>query len=120
MLTNINTNPMKKIETIIKPSNLDEVKNALDEIGFEEMTVSEVKGFSRKKAHAEVYRGTEFQVGYLPEIKIELVLPDIQLDAAIAAIMKGTNATKKTGNKIFVSQIDDAGCHTDNMAMQTA
>jgi len=110
---------MKKIEIIIEPFSLDEVKKALDDIGIEEMTVSEVKGFSRKKAHAEVYRGTEFQVGYLPEIKIELVLPDKRLDAAVAAIMKGANVAKKNDSKIFVSQIDAAGCcHTDTMATQ--
>ncbi len=112
---------MKKIETIIKPFHLDEVKNALDEIGIEEMTVSEVKGFSRKKAHSEVYRGTAFRVGYLPEIKIELVLPEGLLDAAVAAIMRGANVAKRADSKIFVSQIDDAGCcHTENLATQTA
>jgi nitrogen regulatory protein P-II 1 len=112
---------MKKIETIIKPFHLEKVKNALNEIGVEEMTVSEVKGFGRQNTHAEVYRGTEFQVGYLPEIKIELVLPEDRLDAAVAAIVKVTNGTKKSDSKIFVSQIDAADCgHTDKMAAQTA
>ena len=101
---------MKKIETIIKPFNLDKVKTALGEIGVEEMTVSEVRGFGRQKAHAEVYRGTEFMVGFLPEIKIELVLPDNRMAAAVAAILKGTNSTKMSDRKVFVSQIDEAGC----------
>jgi nitrogen regulatory protein P-II 1 len=99
---------MKKIEAIIKPFKLDEVKNALEEIGIEDMTVSEVKAFGRPKVHTEVYRGIEFPVGSVPEIKIELVLPDGQAEAAVAAIVKGTKATKLNPGKVFVSQVDDA------------
>jgi len=80
---------MKKIEAIIKPFKLDEVKDALDEIGIEEMTVSEVKAFGRPNVHVEVYRGTEFPVGSVPEIKIELMVAENQAEAAVAAIAKG-------------------------------
>ena len=111
---------MKKIESIIKPFNLDRVKDALEEIGVEEMTVSEVKGFGRRQTHMEIYRGTEFEVDYLPEIKIEFVLPDDQSDAAVAAIVKGTNSTKKSDRKIFVSHIDQVGDHEMEMAAHTA
>ena len=111
---------MKKIEAIIKPSRLDAVQNALDEIGIEEMTVSEVKAFGRQKTHKEVYRGTEFPVGFLPEIKIELVLPDGQLDAAVAAITKGTKTANGSG-KVLVSQVDDpVVSHSGRMVAQAA
>ena len=110
---------MKKIEAIIKPFKLEEVKNALDEIGIEEMTVSEVKAFGRKHAHTEVYRGTEFPVASLPEMKIELVLQDSRTDAAVAAIIKGTNPTKVSKCRVFVSQIDDAAHrHTAELVAQ--
>jgi nitrogen regulatory protein P-II 1 len=99
---------MKKIEAIIKPFKLEEVRTALDEIGIEEMTVSEVKAFGRQHAHKEVYRGTEFPVASLPEMKIELVLQDSCTDEAVAAIIKGTKTSKSGPGRIFVSQIDDA------------
>ena len=79
---------MKKIEAIIKPFKLEEVKDALNEIGIEGMTVSEVKGFGRQKGHTEIYRGSEYTVDFLPKIKIELVVADGQIDAAVGAIVK--------------------------------
>ena len=99
---------MKKIEAIIKPFKLEEVKDALGEIGIEEMTVSEVKAFGRPNVHVEVYRGTEFPVGSVPEIKIELMVAENQAEAAVAAIAKGARSTKMNPGRIFVSQIDDA------------
>jgi nitrogen regulatory protein P-II 1 len=112
---------MKKIEAIIKPINLDRVRDALDEIGVDEMTISEVRGFGRRKAHAEIFRGTEFPVGFLQEIKIELVLPDGRGDAAIAAIMKGIGPGNVSQGRVFVSQIDEAGCgRTDKLNAQAA
>jgi nitrogen regulatory protein P-II 1 len=98
---------VKKIEAIIKPFKLDEIKTALGEVGIEDMTVTEVKVFGRQKAHTEIYRGTQFPVGFLPEIKIELVIPDSQMRAAILAITKGTKTTKENNGKVFVSHIDD-------------
>ena len=99
---------MKKIEAIIKPFKLDEVKDALEEAGIEGMTVSEVRGFGRQKTHAEVFRGTEHQVDYLPEIKIELMIEDSSLNAAVAAITRGSKTSAKGGGKVFVSTIEDA------------
>ena len=84
---------MKKIEAIIKPFKLEEVKEALSGLGVQGMTVSEVKGFGRQKGHTEIYRGSEYTVDFLPKIKIELVLPDEKLDEAVDAIVK----TAKTG-----------------------
>ena len=99
---------MKKIEAIIKPFKLDEVKDALEAAGIEGMTVSEVRGFGRQEAHAEVFRGTEHRVDCLPEIKIELMIEDRTLDAAVAAIAKGSRTSAKNGGKVFVSSIEDA------------
>ena len=99
---------MKKIEAIIKPFKLEEVKDALGEIGIEGMTVSEVKGFGRQKGHTEIYRGSEYTVDFLPKIKIELVLPDGRAEAAVAAIVKNARTGKIGDGKIFVSQIEEA------------
>ena|ERR1700722_17323366 len=99
---------MKKIEAIIKPFKLDEVKDALEEAGIEGMTVSEVRGFGRHESHTEVFRGTEHTVDYLPEIKIELMIEDHNLNAAVAAITKGSRTSAKNGGKVFVSTIEDA------------
>jgi nitrogen regulatory protein P-II 1 len=99
---------MKKIEAIIKPFKLDEVKAALHEIGIEGMTVSEVKGFGRQKGHTEIYRGSEYTVDFLPKIKIELVVPDTQKDAAVTAIIKAAKTGKIGDGKVFVSTIEDA------------
>jgi len=99
---------MKKIEAIIKPFKLEEVKDALGEIGIEGMTVTEVKGFGRQKGHTEIYRGSEYTVDFLPKIKIELVLPDEKLDDAVAAIVKTAKTGKIGDGKVFVSSIEEA------------
>ena len=99
---------MKKIEAIIKPFKLEEVKDALSEIGIEGMTVSEVKGFGRQKGHTEIYRGSEYTVDFLPKIKIELVLADSQKDAAISAIVKAAKTGKIGDGKVFVSTVEEA------------
>ena len=99
---------MKKIEAIIKPFKLEEVKDALAEIGIEGMTVSEVKGFGRQKGHTEIYRGSEYTVDFLPKIKIEMILPDSSVEAAISAIIKSAKTGKIGDGKIFVSPIDQA------------
>ena len=99
---------MKKIEAIIKPFKLDDVKEALQEIGVQGLSVIEVKGFGRQKGHTELYRGAEYVVDFLPKVKIEVVLSDDQLDAAIEAI-SGAAKTEKIGDgKIFVSAIEQA------------
>jgi nitrogen regulatory protein PII len=99
---------MKKIEAIIKPFKLEEVKDALSELGIEGMTVSEVKGFGRQKGHTEIYRGSEYTVDFLPKIKIELVVADGQKDAAVAAIVKAAKTGKIGDGKVFVSTVEDA------------
>ncbi len=99
---------MKKIEAIIKPFKLEEVKDALGEVGIEGMTVSEVKGFGRQKGHTEIYRGSEYTVDFLPKIKIELVLPEPSVEAAVKAIVGAAKTGKIGDGKIFVSDIQDA------------
>ena len=99
---------MKKIEAIIKPFKLEEVKDALGEIGIEGMTVTEVKGFGRQKGHTEIYRGSEYTVDFLPKIKIELVLGDEKLDDAVAVIIKAAKTGKIGDGKVFVSAIEEA------------
>jgi nitrogen regulatory protein P-II 1 len=99
---------MKKIEAIIKPFKLNDVKTALNEIGIQGMTVSEVKGFGRQKGHTEIYRGSEYTVDFLPKIKIETVLPDAQVQAAVQAIIKAAKTGKIGDGKVFVSTVDDA------------
>ena len=99
---------MKKIEAIIKPFKLEEVKDALGDIGIEGMTVSEVKGFGRQKGHTEIYRGSEYTVDFLPKIKIELVLSDTRVDAAVAAIVKSAKTGKIGDGKVFVSSVEEA------------
>jgi nitrogen regulatory protein P-II 1 len=99
---------MKKIEAIIKPFKLEEVKDALGEIGIEGMTVTEVKGFGRQKGHTEIYRGSEYTVDFLPKIKLEVVLPDDRVDAATAAIIKAAKTGKIGDGKIFVTTVDDS------------
>ncbi len=99
---------MKKVEAIIKPFKLEEVKDALSEIGVEGMTVTEVKGFGRQKGHTEIYRGSEYTVDFLPKIKLELVLPDNKVEAAVAAIVKSAKTGKIGDGKVFVSPVDDA------------
>ena len=98
---------MKKIEAIIKPFKLDEVKEALNAIGIHGMTITEVKGFGRQKGHVEVYRGTEYEVNFIPKIKIEVVIPDSMKDQVISTIVEKA----KTGNigdgKLFLSSLED-------------
>jgi nitrogen regulatory protein P-II 1 len=99
---------MKKIEAIIKPFKLEEVKDALAEIGIEGMTVSEVKGFGRQKGHTEIYRGSEYTVDFLPKIKVEIVLTNAQAEGAVAAIVKAAKTGKIGDGKIFVSTVEEA------------
>ena len=99
---------MKKIEAIIKPFKLEEVKDALGEIGIEGMTVSEVKGFGRQKGHTEIYRGSEYTVDFLPKIKIELVVGEDQVEPAVTAIVKSAKTGKIGDGKVFVSPVDEA------------
>ena len=99
---------MKKIEAIIKPFKVEQVKKALTEIGVTGMTASEVKGFGRQKGHTEVYRGSEYTVDFLPKIKLDIVLPDAQVEGAIAAIISAAKTGKIGDGKIFVLAIEDA------------
>ena len=99
---------MKKIEAIIKPFKLEEVKDALHEIGVVGMTVSEVKGFGRQKGHTEIYRGSEYTVDFLPKVLIEIVLPDAQIDAAVSAILSAAKTGKIGDGKIFISPVTEA------------
>ena len=99
---------MKKVEAIIKPFKLDDVKEALQEVGVQGLTVTEVKGFGRQKGHTELYRGAEYVVDFLPKIKIEMVLPDDQIDAAVEAITSAARTEKIGDGKIFVSPVDQA------------
>ena len=99
---------MKKIEAIIKPFKLDEVKEALHEVGVSGITVTEAKGFGRQKGHTELYRGAEYVVDFLPKVKIEVVLPSDQVDAAIAAIIGAAKTDKIGDGKIFVTELAQA------------
>ena len=99
---------MKKIEAIIKPFKLNDVKTALNEIGIQGMTVTEVKGFGRQKGHTEIYRGSEYTIDFLPKIKIESVLPDNLAAQAVQVIIKAAKTGKIGDGKVFVSTIDDA------------
>jgi len=97
---------MKKIEAIFKPFKLDEVREALSEIGVSGLTVTEGKGFGRQKGHTELYRGAEYVVDFLPKVKIDLVIPDKLLDGAIDAIVKAARTGKIGDGKIFVTSVD--------------
>jgi nitrogen regulatory protein P-II 1 len=99
---------MKKIEAIIKPFKLEEVKDALSEIGIQGMTVTEVKGFGRQKGHTEIYRGSEYTVDFLPKVKIEVVLSDDLAEKAIDAIVKSAKTGKIGDGKVFVLPIEQA------------
>ena len=99
---------MKKIEAIIKPFKLDEVKEALQEVGVQGLSVIEVKGFGRQKGHTELYRGAEYVVDFLPKVKIEVALEDDQVEPAIAAIIEAAKTDKIGDGKIFVSTIEQA------------
>lgn len=99
---------MKKIEAIIKPFKLEEVKECLGEIGIEGMTVTEVKGFGRQKGHTEIYRGSEYTVDFLPKIKLEVVMSDERVADAVAAIVKAARTGKIGDGKVFITKMDDA------------
>ncbi|MGO8676607.1 MAG: P-II family nitrogen regulator [Limisphaerales bacterium] len=98
---------MKKIEAIIKPFKLEEVKEALSGLGVEGMTVSEVKGFGRQKGHTEIYRGSEYTVDFLPKIKVEVVLADAMVSGAVDAIVKAAKTGKIGDGKVFVTPIEN-------------
>ena len=99
---------MKKIEAIIKPFKLDDVREALSDIGVAGMTATEVKGFGRQKGHTELYRGAEYVVDFLPKVKIELVVPDGQVDSCVEAISEAARTGKIGDGKIFVSPVEHA------------
>ncbi len=99
---------MKKIEAIIKPFKLDEVREALQELGASGLTVTEVKGFGRQKGHTELYRGAEYTVDFLPKVKVEVILADNMVDKAIDAIVKAARTGKIGDGKIFVTDIGQA------------
>ena len=99
---------MKKIEAVIKPFKLEEVKDALAEVGIEGMTVTEVKGFGRQKGHTEIYRGSEYTVDFLPKIKLEVVVADEAVEGALKAITTSAKTGKIGDGKVFVSSIDEA------------
>ncbi len=98
---------MKKIEAIIKPFKLDEVKDALNAIGVHGMTVTEVKGFGRQKGHVEVYRGTEYEVSFLPKVKIEVVVPDSIIEKVISTIIEKAKTGSIGDGKIFLYSLED-------------
>jgi nitrogen regulatory protein P-II 1 len=99
---------MKKIDAIIKPFKLEEVKEALAAIGAQGLTVSEVKGFGRQKGHTEIYRGSEYTVDFLPKVKVEIVLPDAMIQQAVEAIVRAARTGKIGDGKVFVSNIETA------------
>ena len=99
---------MKRVEAVIKPFKLDDVRVALSEIGITGMTVTEVKGFGRQKGHTEIYRGSEYTVDFLPKVKIETVLPEPQVQTAVEAILKAAKTGKIGDGKVFVSPVDQA------------
>ncbi|HOD50187.1 MAG TPA: P-II family nitrogen regulator [Candidatus Hydrogenedentes bacterium] len=99
---------MKKVEAIVKPFKLEEVKEALSAVGIQGITVTEVKGFGRQKGHKELYRGAEYVVEFLPKIKLELVIPDDKLQGVLDAIVKAASTGRIGDGKIFVSAVDDA------------
>jgi nitrogen regulatory protein P-II 1 len=99
---------MKKIEAVIKPFKLDEVKEALQEVGLQGITVIEAKGFGRQKGHTELYRGAEYVVDFLPKVKLEIVLADEMVDSAVDAIRKAAQTGRIGDGKIFVSSVEEA------------
>ena len=98
---------MKKIEAIIKPFKLEEVKDALNEIGIQGMTVTEVKGFGRQKGHSEFYRGAEYEIVFIPKVKIEIALPDSIVEQAVDTILKTAKTGKIGDGKIFIQDLED-------------
>jgi nitrogen regulatory protein PII len=106
--THLIASAMKKVEAIIKPFKLEDVKEALSEVGVEGMTVVEVKGFGRQKGHTEIYRGSEYTVDFLPKVKIEVVVEDSRADTVVDAIVKAANTGKIGDGKVFVSEVLEA------------
>jgi nitrogen regulatory protein PII len=106
--THLIASAMKKIEAIIKPFKLEDVKEALSDVGVEGMTVVEVKGFGRQKGHTEIYRGSEYTVDFLPKVKIEVVVDDSRSDTVVDAIVKAANTGKIGDGKVFVSEVLEA------------
>jgi nitrogen regulatory protein PII len=100
--------PMKKIEAVIKPFKMEDVKEALAEIGVEGMTLSEVKGFGRQKGHSEIYRGTEYTVDFLPKVKFEIVIVDDRAQLAVNAIVRAAKTGKIGDGKVFVTEVEQA------------
>jgi nitrogen regulatory protein P-II 1 len=98
---------MKKVEAVIKPFKLDEVKDALQEIGVQGMTVTEARGYGRQKGHTELYRGAEYVIDFLPKVKIEVVIPDDQLDRVLEAIANTARSGRIGDGKIFVTDVED-------------
>jgi nitrogen regulatory protein P-II 1 len=98
---------MKKIEAIIKPFKLDEVKDALNELGIQGMTVTEVKGFGRQKGHVELYRGAEYEISFIPKVKIELVIADSMVEKVLATIQSKAKTGKIGDGKIFISNVEE-------------
>jgi len=101
-------NKMKKVEAIVKPFKLEDIKEALSEIGIQGMTVTEVKGFGRQKGHTEIYRGSEYTVDFLPKVKLEIVVDDEQVEGVIDKIVSTANTGKIGDGKVFVSPIEEA------------
>ncbi len=99
---------MKKIEAIIKPFKLEEVKEALANVGIQGMTVTEVKGFGRQKGHTEIYRGSEYTVDFLPKVKIEIIVDDAQAGSVAEAIVSSANTGKIGDGKVFISAVEEA------------
>jgi nitrogen regulatory protein PII len=99
---------MKKVEAIIKPFKLEDVKDALSEVGIQGMTVTEVKGFGRQKGHTEIYRGSEYTVDFLPKVKIEVVVDDAKVESVVKAIVSTANTGKIGDGKVFVSAVEEA------------
>ena len=99
---------MKKIEAIVKPFKLDDVKEALNEVGIQGMTITEVKGYGRQKGHKEIYRGAEYVVDFIPKIKVEVVVADNQAEAVVAKIREAANTGKLGDGKIFVFNVEEA------------
>jgi len=99
---------MKRVEAIIRPHKIDDVREALLAIGIKGMTISEVKGFGRQKGHTEVYRGAEYRVDFLPKIKLEIIVTDSQIDATVSAIVKSAKTGHVGDGKIFIIPVDDA------------
>lgn len=99
---------MKKVEAIIKPFKLEDVKDALSEVGIQGMTVTEVKGFGRQKGHTEIYRGSEYTVDFLPKVKIEVVVDNAKVESVVNAIVKTANTGKIGDGKVFVSSVEEA------------